>query len=166
MEAEPGGDRRPDWFSRNGRWAMPVFGVLGLLAVGAFIAAVMAFVLGTMKQSDPYQRGMEIARADERVQSLLGSPIAEGWLITGSITLDDDTGEAEMTIPVTGPRGSGILQVYGEKEAGQWSLLHLVLLAEGGSIDLLVRAEGKPAPADLGKSESPVAKQDVPDVER
>lgn len=136
------------WWNRNWKWFVPV-GCLTLVAV--FVGAVfllLAGVFGLIKQSDPYRQGLAAAQRHPAVIAALGSPIEPGFFASGNISVDDASGEAELAIPISGPRGKGTLYVEGEKVRGLWTYAHLEVAIEGSPqrIDLQNAAPGVPAP--------------------
>jgi hypothetical protein len=69
---------------------------------------------------DHVQQSPEAAEA-------LGTPIQAGFFVGGSIQVTGSTGGAELSIPVSGPEGSGTLYVVGVKTLGTWKLINLEL---------------------------------------
>ena len=49
------------------------------------------------------------------------------------------SGEADLMVPITGPKGEGKLYVMAEKQGGVWQyeLLQVELAGQGGRVDLL-----------------------------
>ncbi len=134
-----GRTRKPGWWQRNWPWAIPAGG-LGLfgLFIGTF--AIVAFaLLGTVKNSDVYAGALALARSDPRVVDELGEPIKAGWTIEARIDLVGASGEAELSIPITGPKGSGRLLVFAERRGGEWIFERLEVKVRGNErrIDLL-----------------------------
>lgn len=115
--------RRPDWWGRNWKWFAPLLGVASLGAIAGFVIAVMSL----MKSSDAYQGALARIKADPRAIEALGSPIQEGFLLTGNIAVKNSSGSANLNIPVSGPKGSGTLCVLATKSLGEWHFDRLVL---------------------------------------
>ena len=115
----------------------------GVLFVGflAFIGFIVTVVIGGMKSSAPYRDGMERARRDDRVVALLGTPIESGWFISGSINTENADGNANLSIPIHGPKGKARLHVVGEKESGRWRYTTMTVTPETGDPIDLLRAE-------------------------
>ena len=92
-----------------------------------------------MKSSDVYRDSVSRAVADVRVKSLLGKPIETGWLVTGNIKIHNGAGDADLSIPLTGPKGSATLHVVAEKANGKWecSTLQVDSSDDSTMIDLL-----------------------------
>ena len=111
---------RPGWFARNWKWAVPL-GCLGTVVMFvAFIAAIFMVVMGAMRTSDAYQIAMSEARQHPAVVDALGEPIEVGWFVSGNISVSGASGEADLKVPLNGPRGSGTLYIVADKVAGEW----------------------------------------------
>ncbi len=98
---------------------------LAILAGG--IAVVIHLAFSMLKNSEPYAFALELAQENPEVQAALGTPIEAGYLATGRIDLENDTGEAAINIPISGPIGSGIIYLEGEKIDGKWTYTTLVV---------------------------------------
>src|SRR5207248_5109639 len=95
---------RPNWFSRNWKWALPG-GCLVVLLVGvAFVAAAFFLALGMMKQSDAYKIAVDRAQQNQAVIDALGSPICAGTFVSGSSHGKGPNGDAKLSIPLSGPK--------------------------------------------------------------
>ncbi len=131
------------WFSRNWKWAVPV-GIFALfLLFVAFVFGLVALVFGGIKSSDAYKQALEKARTDPAVVASMGSPIQDSWYLTGSINVSGPTGDADLAIPIHGPKGKGTLYAVAKKSAGQWHFTTLQVEIEGtpGRIDLLQQVQ-------------------------
>ena len=128
-----------NWFGRNWKWAAPTGCLLLVLLVGAFISAIFFFVFSMMKSNDAYQHSLETARANPAVVAALGQPIEDGWLVTGNFEESGGAGQAQFSIPLSGPKGSGTLYVEARKSAGQWdySTMALEMDTSKQRVDLL-----------------------------
>ena len=127
----------PNWWSRNWKWFVPTLVVTGMALIAAFVLAIMSFVFGMMKSSEPYQTGLSRARADAAVVEALGEPITPGSFVQGNIDGSAASGEANLAIPLKGSRGAATLYVEANKRAGEWQYETLVVALDGGQrIDL------------------------------
>ncbi len=127
----------PNWWSRNWKWFVPTLVVTGMALIAAFILAIMSFLFGMMKSSEPYQTGLSRARADAAVVAALGEPITPGYFVQGNIDGSAASGEANLAIPLKGSRGAATLYVEANKRAGEWQYETLVVALDGGQrIDL------------------------------
>jgi hypothetical protein len=139
----------PGWWARNWKWFAPV-GCLTLIAlVAAFVACFILLVLGSMKSTDGYKLALQKAQNDPRVQQRLGTPIEDGLFVSGSVKVSGSSGKADLTIPISGPKGKGTIYVDATKFAGEWKFNRLEVGFDGGgepkTVDLLAPVE---APRD------------------
>ncbi|MBI4817309.1 MAG: hypothetical protein HY791_13685 [Deltaproteobacteria bacterium] len=97
-----------------------------------------------IKECGAYQDAVSLAEADPRVANMLGAPVEPSWYVTGSVSLSNDDGEADLAIPFRGSKSevSATLHVIAEKKAGVWKLRRSDLSKDSGGevIDLLVPA--------------------------
>ena len=89
------------WLARNWGWLVAAAFVLIL----SFVAAILLFVFGLIKNSDAAKLAIKTAESSPVLAEQIGSPMKVGWIATGSIEVSTDTGSAELSIPVSGPRG-------------------------------------------------------------
>jgi len=129
----------PGWWHRNWKWFVPVLAVVLLTLLMGAMLAFMSAIFGMIKSSDAYQYPLQQARRSPAAIAALGEPMDPGWLVMGNINVNGPSGDANLQIPLTGPKASGDLFVEAKKSAGAWSYQTLVLqLDEGGKrIDLL-----------------------------
>lgn len=145
------------WFWGVGGCCLGCVGIP--LALVAIFGVGIFGALGAMSHSDVIDLAIERAEADPRVVEALGTPLERGFLIQGSIQIQNDGGSADVTVPVTGPRGEGELSVVGTRERGEWRLDRL----EAG-----IGATGERFPIETGglpPVAEPVAPLEAPDPE-
>ena len=104
-----------------------------------FVTVLGGGAFWAFRSSGVNQEALELARAHPEAVEALGEPIEAGWLVQGSINVSNDRGEADFSIPVSGPRGEGRLYIVAERRAGEWEYQELLLRVEGRNerIDLL-----------------------------
>ena len=139
MQQQP---EKRGWWSRNWKWFVPV-GCLSIVAVVAVvIVLIVTLVFGALKSSDVYKQAMSKATANPTVISELGQPIESGWMVSGSISVSGSSGEADISIPISGPKKSGTIFAVGRKSAGEWKFSRLeVEVPDRPRINLLSSAE-------------------------
>jgi hypothetical protein len=98
-----------------------------IAAVVAFIGLIVFVVFGAMKSSDVYKQAVAKAKDHPAVIEALGSPIEPAMFLSGKVNVDGSAGEADMAIPVSGPKGKGTIYVVATKSAGIWQFSTLVL---------------------------------------
>ncbi len=115
-------------------------GCLGLIAASLiFVFAILTLVFSILRGSAAFENAMEIAGDHPAVIEATGEPLEAGWLVSGNVNTTGNTGEADLSIPVSGPIGSGQLHVDATKNAGEWYFNSLTFLdaAGGPPINLL-----------------------------
>jgi hypothetical protein len=130
---------RPGWWSRNWKWFVPSGCLTMLLLVAGFVFFILTIVFGTIKSSDAYKAALARTRADPRVVSALGSPITDGFFISGQTNLSGSSGHSDMTVPISGPKGKGTIYFVATKFAGEWTFSKLMVevASTGERIDLI-----------------------------
>jgi hypothetical protein len=122
---------QPGWWSRNWKWFVPTGCCLTPLVLGAAFAAFLVLVVfGALKQSDAYKMAVARAKADSRVVTALGTPIEEGWWLSGKTNVNGGSGDADLSIPISGPKGKGTIYAVATKSAGDWSYSKLQVKIE------------------------------------
>jgi|SRR5579864_6749758 hypothetical protein len=131
--------QKPNWLARNWKWVVPV-AVVGLFVVlASFVGSILLIVETSIQHSDFYPVALARARATPEALEKLGQPIQTGWLASGSINISGSSGNADVSIPLRGPRGKGTLYVVAKKSAGEWKFetLQVEIAGETRRIDLL-----------------------------
>ena len=96
-----------------------------------------------MKSSDAYKGALARAKAEPAVVAALGSPIEDGMFVSGSTNVNGASGNANLAIPIHGPKGKATLYVVAEKSLGAWNYSNLVVEVKDTKqrIDLLHEEE-------------------------
>jgi len=133
------GRARRGWLRTH--WKVLVAIWLGL----SFSGGAIAFVW--LHNSDAARMSIAKAESSPALIAQLGRPIETGWFISGNIEVQPGTGHAELSIPISGPKGKGTLYSEARKEAGIWHLLALQYGADGSDdrLDLLADPDTNPA---------------------
>jgi Cytochrome oxidase complex assembly protein 1 len=122
---------RPGWWSRNWKWFVPTGCCLTPLVIGAcFVGFLVLVVFSALKQSDVYKIAVARAKSDSRVVSALGTPIEEGWYLSGKTNVSGGSGDADLSIPISGPKGKGTIYAVATKSAGEWTYSKLQVKIE------------------------------------
>lgn len=111
-------------------WTWAVGGCcLGCLAIPLILVAVLgtgAFVAFTSSGfSDLKDEALARAKGSGAIVETLGEPIESGWPRNSSINLSNGEGHAELLLPLSGPKGAGVLTVEGKRQGGQWTFERL-----------------------------------------
>lgn len=111
-----------------------IFVVVGICIGGAFFT-----VTGLIRNSDVVQEALARAERDPQVAAALGTPLETGWLPMGSIETSNGGGNADLTLPISGPRGSGEMSIEAVRSEGVWRYRRLVVTIRdtGQRVDVL-----------------------------
>ena len=104
------------------------FGTLTLLM--AFVVSIALIVFSAVKSTDVYKDALARAKAHPSVIEILGSPIKEGFLVSGNTNVNGASGEANLSIPISGPKGKGTIYVAANKSLGKWNYSGLIVEIE------------------------------------
>lgn len=105
----------------------PVGKIIGFGCLGLFILAILCggggvFMMSKiMKSNEPYTSSIAAAQGNAAVVEALGEPVKPGFLPSGNISVDGASGEVNLAIGISGPKGKGTIYVEGEKSAGNWN---------------------------------------------
>jgi hypothetical protein len=128
--------QRKSWLGRNWKWLLLVsFLVMVCIGLGIF-----ALIMSWMRSSDVALEAVARAQANPAVAQRLGGRIEEGWLTSGSINVGTGgSGDADLAVPISGPKGNGTVYVMARRIAGVWNYSQMIAGIEstGEKIDLL-----------------------------
>lgn len=93
----------------------------------AFVGSILVIVFSAMKSTDVYTNALARARANPAVIEALGSPIKDGFLMSGNTNVNRASGESNLSIPISGPKGKGTIYVSAQKSLGEWNYSGLVV---------------------------------------
>ena len=118
---------KPNWWKRNWKWFVP----LGCLSIAVlfvvFVGSVVLIVFSAVKSTDVYKDALARAKVHPAVIEALGSPVTEGFLVSGNTNVNGASGEANLSIPIAGPKGNAIIYVAARKSLGEWNYSGLVV---------------------------------------
>ena len=113
---------QPSWWKKNWKWAVPVGGCFTLIIVAVIaIGSLFYGVTNAIEDSQPYEFALEKINADEDLVNALGTPIEKDGIVSGSWNYINGKKSAKMTIPISGPKGSGMLFVEATGEDQDWT---------------------------------------------
>lgn len=139
-----------NWFSRNWKWLLPVGCMVPLVCCGG-IGGVAYFAASTMiKGSGAFTQAFAKASDNAEVKEALGAPLTPGFGMSGSMKETNGNGNADFSVPIQGPKGSGSLHVVGRSRSGVWKFERIDVEAGGKTIDVLSAggADELPPPDD------------------
>lgn len=124
---------KKSWIERHPHSKIPLGCLLLLLLAAAFIGILFTIIFGSFRASDVFKQAMARAQSNPEVVERLGQPIQASWLTEGNLNVSGDTGKADLTIPISGPRGKGRIRAIAEKSDGVWHFSELDVSIAGAS---------------------------------
>jgi hypothetical protein len=97
-----------------------------------------------MRSSDVFQTAVGRAATHPAVVERLGALVEPGWLISGRIHIENDRGDANLSIPLEGSQHDATLEVSAERRSRRWHYTNMRVVGEDASetdIDLLLSNE-------------------------
>jgi hypothetical protein len=110
------------------------------VAIFAGLMVVLWLVLSVViDNSDASKMALAAAQASPVVTQQIGEPIKRGLFTDGSIEMSGSTGNADLAIPISGPKGKATLYAVARKNAGIWKLetLEVAFNENDARVDLL-----------------------------
>ncbi|PYK61350.1 MAG: hypothetical protein DME43_02630 [Verrucomicrobia bacterium] len=124
-----------------------------MLFVGGCALMVFFFATSMMKQSEAYKIALARAQANSAVIEAIGSPISQKGIVSGNSNVNGATGEANLSIPLSGPKGKATLYVEAKKSTDIWLFQTMVVKIEKtgeridlNSLPLRARSASSPSP--------------------
>ncbi len=128
------------WFSRNWGWVVPLGGCLTVIILFfIFLGSVIFGVSELMTGSDPYKEALVKVQQDEYVIEILGEPIETDGIMQGELSFKNNTGKADISIPIKGPDGEARVYLVGTKQNDLWTYteMYVIISETEEQIDLL-----------------------------
>jgi Cytochrome oxidase complex assembly protein 1 len=139
---------KTNWWKRNWKWFVPLGCFTVALLFLAFVGSMLVIVFSAMKSTDVYKEALARAKADPAVIEALCMPIKDGFLISGNTNVNGASGESNLAIPISGPKGKGTIYVSANKSLGQWDYSGLIVEVDQTHerIDLLQKSTPSNSP--------------------
>jgi hypothetical protein len=131
--------QRKSWLAKNWFWLLIALAVCGV----ALLFGIFSLIVGAIRGSDVAKEAVARAQSNAVVAQRVGTPISEGWLVLGSINVSGTSGNADLAVPLSGPKGKATVYVRARKVTGKWNYNFMQAAIEGSDerIDLLASAE-------------------------
>ena len=110
-------------------WAIAaaiVYGLGALFFIGIFVAAFVA-----LSNLEPFDTIKHEAANNPQIAEYVGSPVEVGFWTGGSVNQHNQTGDADVTVSVTGPLASGTLRMVSVRQNGVWTVRKMALTLDG-----------------------------------
>jgi hypothetical protein len=127
------------WWNRNWKWVIPLTVGTPILVCAGFVTLLFSLVFGVIRSTEVYTEAVAAAKGDTAVVAAIGTPVEEGFMVSGNIEVSGSSGYADLAIPISGPNGAGTIYAAAEKYGGDWYFTTLEVAVEdtGEWIDLL-----------------------------
>jgi hypothetical protein len=122
---------RKSWLEQHPRSKIPLGCLTLIILVGMFVGLLMMVITTSFRSSDVYKQAMSQAAANEQVRAQIGDSIKADWLISGELKVSNETGSADLSIPISGSRGRGTIRAVASKSGGVWRFSCLQVVVEG-----------------------------------
>lgn len=124
---------------RHPLWKIPLGCFTLFLLIAVFGGILFTVISASFRQSDIYKRAVAMAQGSLHVREEIGEPIEVGRFISGQLNINGSSGQADLSIPISGPRGRGHIRAVATKRGGVWTFTWLQVMVDGHSdaIDLL-----------------------------
>ncbi len=107
-----------------------------VLGVAVFVVGLFASIERSFRSSAAYAMAMDRAQASPCVAKTLGQPLVAKGFISGNLNTHNDAGDANLDIPIRGPKASGNLHVEAKKTSSIWAINSLTVEHSEGQIQL------------------------------
>lgn len=135
-------EEQKSWFSRNWVWAIPGCGCVGVILLFVFGAGAAFFgIKNFVKNATPYEYAVEQAINNPEVLQLLGDPVETDGVMSGNVSIQNESGSANFTVPLKGSLGTGTLVVVAERFDGEWVYEDLVVIVNDSQNEINLLAK-------------------------
>ena len=134
--------KEKSWFSRNWIWAVPGCGCVGIILFVVFgVGAAFFGLKNFVSNSTPYEYAVEQATNNTEVIGFLGEPVETDGMMSGNVSIQNESGSANFTVPLKGSLGTGTLVVVAERFDGEWVYEDLVVIVDDSQMEINLLAK-------------------------
>ena len=134
--------------ARKKKSGLKIAAIVGASVIGLIVILIIVAISaarGALRSSEAYSQAMSMLQSNSEAVQVLGEPIEAGKAVNGEVSVSNGSGEAVLSIPVSGPLSKGQLEVEALKAGGQWQITSLMLFPESGEpINLLIESVEDP----------------------
>jgi hypothetical protein len=130
---------RKTWLEHHPYWKIPLGCLTLIFLIVVFGGVTITVITASLRRSDVYKQALAKAAENPQVRQQIGEPIRAAWLVSGELHVNGSTGSANLSIPISGPQGRGVIRAVAFKSGGEWRFTYLQVCVEGRNecIDLL-----------------------------
>ena len=137
-----------NWWSRNWKWVVLVGCLLPILLCGGGVAGLVLVVFKAIRSSDIYVESLDRASRNAEVRERLGEPVVSKWWLSGNVNTKNGSGDADIRIPISGPKGDGTIHAVAHRSEGRWIYDTLNVAVGDDTINLLESNSSPPESTD------------------
>jgi hypothetical protein len=104
-------------------WFVPLLILFVLVGFGGLFVLIQSL----LKSSDAYSGALARAESSPPIIAALGTPIKDGFFFSGNISEVNSSGNANLAIPIHGPKGAATVYVSATRTSGQWHFDKMVV---------------------------------------
>ena len=134
MDIAPPNKLGTSWIARH---ALP-FGMAAGLFFCSVVGAFVLFVFSLLRNNGAVELAVRTASDSDVVAKAVGKPFRVGRFVTGNINTDAGSGNADLNIRISGPRGKGTLLEWAQENRGKWEICSLLYRPADGSADITI----------------------------
>jgi hypothetical protein len=86
----------------------------------------------------PVQMAEKMTRQSSEMDQAVGRSFTRGRIVTGTFVLARDSGTADVTIRIFGPRGQGKLYEWAQETSGSWQVCSLMFRSDNRSREIAI----------------------------
>jgi len=113
--------------------------ITGAILVFVFLPLFVISISSTLK-GEAYDLSLKAINSNDEVAQLIGVPIESGFFVMGSIETSGPTGQASLQYSISGPKGEAEVDVFANKEIGEWKLNEVIVYQQEQDIKIQVIA--------------------------
>jgi len=127
------------WLEQHPNWKIPLGCLTLFLLIAVFGLVLITIITSALRSSDVYKEAISRAGENQQVKDEIGEPVKPAWFVSGQLNVSGSSGNANLSIPITGPTGKGTIRAVAFKSGGVWRFTVLQVNVEGRNepIDLL-----------------------------
>jgi len=130
-------ENEKSWFGKNWFWVVPGCGCLGVILLLVFgVGAAFFGFQSFMKNATPYEYAVEQATNNAEVIEFLGKPVETNGMMNGNVSIQNESGNANFTVPLKGTNGTGTLVVNAERFDGEWVYEDLYVIVDSSQTEI------------------------------
>ncbi len=110
---------------------MVVFSVVLTLGIFVCVAGAIAGFFYLFRNHPVYTQAVTLAKNDPDVIEVFGTPVNDGWLVSGETSEGVGSGSASFSTSISGPNASGQMNISGSKEGSEWRVTSITIYVDG-----------------------------------